>query len=491
MLEEWGIEPLNGELESESAWLVGVAAALAKIGEKAGDDAVHVGIPGNVALTKFVRTPAIVGARRAKAVEFEAAQNIPYALNEVVWDHLVLDESGPDLELMLAAAKVGVVEQLCAGADEAGLDVVQVTPACVALWHCLRWNHPESVAEGALLVQVGTRSTHLMFAHGARLFVRTLNQLSISADFPARLQAEMVRTIAHARRQGVVLEPRTILLNGALAELEAWRVSLGEVAKLPVRRFEPLRRVQLGARAVEEGASIVSGQLASAVGLAVAAREGERRPNLLPVRYRRAAEASRWKGRWKVAAVGVLAALTLTIWPIREAKDVAEARAEEMAARLGPWRAMERRVLANREKLERLEAREKQLRGVVEARTAWARFFAELQEVLQTVEDTWLDRLTIEETESRNGRGATDESELLRVTVSGRMLDRVRPTERANATSYEKVRRLLERLEASRSIAAVEHPRFDNRRAGVLGFDVTLVLEASWRMTASDEEAVR
>ncbi len=488
VLEEWGIEPLGG-VDDDEAWLAGASAALNKI-EKARGEAVYLGVPGHVAMTKWVRTPAIAAAKQAKVVEFEAAQSIPYPLEEVVWDYRVLGEGGADLELMLTAAKAGVIERLCASVMGAGMKVVQVTPACVALWQCLRWNHPEAVAEGVLFVEVGTRSTHLVFAHGARFYARTLNQMSVSADLAVRLQAEIARTMANARRQGVTLEPRAILLGGAIVVAESG-AALTALTGLPVEPFEPLRRVELGARAVEQGASVVARRLSGVVGLAVAATAGERRPNLLPPKFRRAVAAGRRGRVVKAAAAVTLGALTVAMWQLREASETAKRQAEEIEAQLAPLRAMERRVESSREELERLEKVERRLRRVADARTAWLRLFAEVQEVLRSVDDVWLDRLAMVGNASRTGSEEQNRTTDLKLTVSGRMLDRARPAERANSGSYEKVRRLMEQLEATRGVAAVEHPRFDNSRAGILGFDVTLILDASWSATSGDEEAGR
>jgi len=474
-LEAWGTELLDGAAESEAEWWGEVAAALRKLGEKARGEAVRLGIPGHVALTKWVRIPAVAVTKRAKVVEFEAAQNIPYPLEDVVWDYVVVAENGAELELMLAAAKTEVIERLCAAVEDAGMKVVQVTPACVELWHCMRWNHPEAAAEGALLVESGERSTQLVFAQGERFYVRTLNQVAAAGDMPARLQAEVARTMANARRQGLVLEPRVILLGAGRG---ASASGTGGWTDLRVEQFEPLRRVRLAVRPQEETGGIAE-KVAGVVGLAVAANAGATKPNLLPRNFRRAATAGRWRRVVGVAAMLGVSALVVAIWQLRGAREAMETRFVAIEAELEPLRARERRVIGMREELERLDGVERRLRRVVDARTAWVRFFAEMQEVLRGVEDVWLERVAIEE----GDRGKRDERAELRLTVSGGMIDPEQPT----AGSYEKVRQLLEGLEAARSVAAVEHPRFDKSRAGILGFDVTLVMDARWRGAVSEE----
>src|SRR5947209_13285559 len=86
VLQRFALEPHSADPSHEARWAVDVAHALGAIAarEKLSGIAA-VAVPGHLALTKFVKTPSVAKEKRDKIVAFEAAENIPYPLEEVVW----------------------------------------------------------------------------------------------------------------------------------------------------------------------------------------------------------------------------------------------------------------------------------------------------------------------------------------------------------------------------------------------------------------------
>lgn len=478
-MEAFSLATGRSEPDAESRWADEWGEQLAALAGKRRRGEVHLAVPGHLALTKFVRTPAVGRSKVRDVARFEASQTIPHSLDEVVWDYAVLANDGREIELMLTAAKRDAVEGLCAAVEGGGFRVVRALPSCFALWHCYRLNYPEA-KEGVLIVDVGARSTDLVFVEPARFFVRTLafagsalgpamsNMGGPFSEEPAvRLQREISRSLLNARRQGAMLEPKRILLLAEGVEFEGLAGRLSATAGLPVERLDALRRVELSAEAVASGAKEAAGQLAGAVGLAAAELAGERRPDLAPETYRTAAIARRRRPVWLATAALLVAALMPPIWHYERAGRAVERRMAEVEAGLAPLRTIANRNAANLRRLEEQRTRLERVRSVVEARTAWPRLLAELQDNLAGSGDVWLDRLAIE---------PADDEGPLRVAVSGRMLDRERPREKAGPGVYGRVKRLLESFENAEGVAAVEDARFDNSRSGILGFDLTLVL---------------
>ena len=89
-----------------------------------------IAVPGHLALTKFIKTPSVAKEKRSKIISFEATENIPYPLEEVVWDHVVVADDGFDLEVMLTASKFDAMQSLCSAADAAGFPVERAAPKC-------------------------------------------------------------------------------------------------------------------------------------------------------------------------------------------------------------------------------------------------------------------------------------------------------------------------------------------------------------------------
>jgi Tfp pilus assembly protein, ATPase PilM len=474
VLEELAWADVEVRTDEESRWAEKLGEALGRLGGRRGGSEVQLGVPGHLALVKFVRTPAIGKAKRAEVVRFEAAQAIPHALDEVVWDHAVVADDGRELELMLVAAKREAMGEFCESVEGAGFRVRRATPSCVALWQCYRLNYPEA-DEGVLLVEMGRRATQLVFVEPGRFFVRTLgfaaqgrgSEAGEGVDVAERLQVEISRSLLNARRQGVGLEPKRVLLTGTEAGAARWET----IAGMPVERFDALRRVEVSERAEANGARAAAGWLAGAIGLAAVEASRERMPDLLPEKRRSALSARRRRPLWFMAAAIVFLGLGLPTWHAHREREAVERRVGELERRLGPAREAARRNAEERQRWVELQEEVARLRGVVEARTSWARWLAELQDDLAEVRDGWLDRLAVEGAE-----GA------LKVAVGGRLVDRARPNEKAGAETYARVKRLLERFEASGRVAAVEEARFDNSQAGVLGFEFRLVMEdgAKW-----------
>ncbi|HWA87566.1 MAG TPA: pilus assembly protein PilM, partial [Opitutus sp.] len=343
--------------------------------------AATLGVPGHLALTKFVKTPAVPAAKRARIIEFEASQNIPYPLAEIVWDHAVVAQDGGDMEVMLTAAKSDAMEALCAAADAAGLRAERATPSCLALAHGFRFNHPESDGN-VLLIDVGARSTHLLFFDSRRIFVRTLalagNAVTLSiadelrldfaqaeslkiqvlsgkttlpADSPARLavqravesfcarlQSEINRSTMNYLRQTGGTAPTAIRLTGGGSLIPDLPARLNEKLEIATERYDPLRRVRVAPTVGD--ATALAPFLATLVGLASrVVREPEWEADLLPVPRGEALAFRRREPMLLTAAACVAIALLAPIWRYHRATAAARVATAAIEAELRPVRA--------------------------------------------------------------------------------------------------------------------------------------------------------
>ena len=133
VLQQFSIETHSSDPALESRWTTEVAQSLgaAAARQKFGG-ACTLAVPGHLALTKFIKTPSVAPAKRRKIVSFEAAENIPHPLEEVVWDFAVVSDDSFDLEVMLTAVKFDAMQGLCAASDAAGFPVERATPAGLA-----------------------------------------------------------------------------------------------------------------------------------------------------------------------------------------------------------------------------------------------------------------------------------------------------------------------------------------------------------------------
>ena len=92
---------------------------------------------------------------------FEAAQNVPYPIDQVVWDWQLLDEGkGGQMEVILAAIKADLLDEINDAVQSANLRTGVVEIAPMALYNALRYNYADA-AGCTLVVDIGSRTTNV------------------------------------------------------------------------------------------------------------------------------------------------------------------------------------------------------------------------------------------------------------------------------------------------------------------------------------------
>lgn len=440
VLQQFALEPHSSDPTHENRWAVEIAQSLgAIVTRRKLTGAAAVAVPGHLALTKFIKTPSVAKEKRGKIVAFEAAENIPYPLEEVVWDHVVVADDGFDLEVMLTAVKFDAMQSLCTAADAAGFPVERATPAALALCHAFRYNYPK-VVEPVIVANVGARTTSLIFLEGERYYIRTLalagnsvtqavaEELRIdfaaaetlkvqvlsgrtdlppgspsraavhraAATFCSRLQLEIMRSAVNHRRHSGGSQAVALYLTGGGSLIEELPSVLSEKLRLPVERYVAFKNVDLAADARAAGAEASSPVLADLVGMAtrlVVATEAE--PSLLPPALTAALAFRKRQPMLLIAAGLAVLSLAPPIVYLHHVATGTQERVSQYDSQLMPLRSIQNR---NDENLRQIAEATKQiaaLRGAFETKSNWINFFANLQDRLVEIEDVWLDRLQV------------------------------------------------------------------------------------------------
>lgn len=443
VLQHFALEPHSSDPSHEGRWAVEIAQSLGAVGARRKlVGPASIAVPGHLALTKFVKTPSVAKEKRTKIISFEAQENIPYPLEEVVWDSLVVADDGFDLEVMLTAVKFEAMQSLCAASDAAGFPVERATPAGLALCRGFRYNNPK-VADSVIVVNVGARTTNLLFIEGERFYVRTLalagnavtqsiseelridfasaetlkvQVLSGQSDLPSnspsraavhkaastfasRLQLEITRSAVNHRRQAGGAAPVALYITGGGSLIEELPAVLAEKLKIPVERYNPLKNVDVSADARAAGAESAAQVLADLVGLATGlVKEEESGASLLPPALTAALEF-RKRQPWLIAAAALVVVALAP--PAIYFHRVTSATMEQVS-QLEREQLMSLRSLSNRnaDNLRQIEEATKQitaLRGAYETKANWINFLADLQERLVKIEDVWLDKIQVTE----------------------------------------------------------------------------------------------
>src|SRR5690348_13834808 len=153
-----------------------IAAALGKMMEelrlKKGD--VNFAVPGQSVFTRFVKLPIVEEEKIERIISFEAQQNVPFPIDEVVWDYqLVAAGTDEQIQVVLVAIKSDLLEEINGAVEGTGLRTSIVDVAPMALYNAFRYNYSD-LKGCSLLVDIGARTTNLLFIEPAKIFSRSV-----------------------------------------------------------------------------------------------------------------------------------------------------------------------------------------------------------------------------------------------------------------------------------------------------------------------------
>src|SRR5256885_6997659 len=111
-----------------------------------GSKNINVCAPGFHVFSKFVKLPPVDTSKVTQIIQYEAQQNVPFPLEEVVWDYQILGTTPTgELEVLLVAIKADVVEGLFRTAEAAGPGGGLVDVAPPGVWKPVGFKYADPV----------------------------------------------------------------------------------------------------------------------------------------------------------------------------------------------------------------------------------------------------------------------------------------------------------------------------------------------------------
>lgn len=217
-LKQYGIKPLGFEGSQESTREATILKALQELlSERSfGSKQINVCAPGFHVFSKFVKLPPVDTSKVTQIIRYEAQQNVPFPLDEVVWDYQILGTSPTnELEVLLVAVKSEIVEGLFRASEGAGLKLKLVDVSPAALCNAFRYNYGD--LDGCtMLLDIGAKTSNLLFFEKGKVYSRSINigANAITQDFAN--ETKMRFPDAEATK----IEKGSVSLGGAYAEPE-------------------------------------------------------------------------------------------------------------------------------------------------------------------------------------------------------------------------------------------------------------------------------
>ncbi len=401
---------------------------------------VNYAAAGQSVFTRFVKLPSVEEEKIERIISFEAQQNVPFPIDEVVWDYqLVGGGADEQIQVVLVAIKADLLDEINNAVEESGLRTAIVDIAPMALYNAFRYNYSD-LSGCSLLVDIGARTTNLLFIEPGKIFSRGVpiggNAITtaIAKEFGeslaaaelrkkrdafvslggayaepenvdvaraskivrgtmTRLHAELMRSISHYRAQQQGNRPDRVFLCGGSASTPYMREFFQEKLQLPIEFFNPLRNVAVADSAPVGMRARSAHLLGELVGLAL--RTVTACPmelNLRPASVVRAQALEKRRPFLMLAAACFI--LALVGWGIYYTRAAQETRqsTERLRPKIDKMRAAEARFDKLRKETASLDSMATPLITAIKDRSFWPEILEDLNARLPK-EDIWITEL--------------------------------------------------------------------------------------------------
>ena len=399
---------------------------------------VQVAISGHAVFSRFVKLPPVEPEKVYQIIQYEAQQNVPFPMNEVVWDYQLISGATGDVDVMLAAIKSDIIAGLTDCVRFTGLEPNLVDVAPMALYNAVRYNY-DNLPACTLVVDIGARSTDLIFIEAGRVFSRSvpvagnqitqaiMNEFSISFDdaeamkkahayvafggayegpqsetvdkvsksvrsMMTRLHQELNRSINFYRSQQGGQQPALLLLTGGSSVIPYTDTFLREKLNVETDYFNPFNNVAVSEQIPAEQVGAHACEMGQLVGLAL--RQMHTCPieiNLLPPKAEEDKKFKRKQPLFAMAAAAILMALMVWISFYSRMAGVADDIRSRIDARVGELSGVEKNLKQVEASVADVEGKIAELTSLEARRGVWRSLLGSISAPLP--DGMWLTRV--------------------------------------------------------------------------------------------------
>jgi len=532
ILEQFYTEDLTPALGDEE-WINAATSAVARLASSKNiKGTATVIVPSFLLLQKSLKVAQVDSARQAQVIAFEAQNNIPYPLNEVVWDSQIMSTDGVEAEVLLFALRTDQAGRIANAIALTGIrpQVIQAAPILdVQAQQFVSGGIADD--EEILFINVGARTTGLSFISAKGTSIQAANlggnlltqgisdntgQPVINAEslkvgfftnviqlpesdpqfaileankqsFNRRLSQDINRRLISIKRLG--RRPTKIVITGRSSQVPGLSQQLSEALALPVEEFNPLGVISLSSDINAEYVMQHIHQLSEVIGeasrLLSPAALGV---NLIPRDIAGQISFESQKIKFVVAALLLAIAPVPILLTLSEGVDYNKEQTRTLKKKSDELISYQNTIKQNREESLVVLAVNQQLEFVVSNSPNWPIFLADLQSRVLAAKNTWIEELRVRResaviatgTEPDASRVATN---VTRVTITTRtLLEKVPPGKSLKAQEFnERKAALVESLKKSPFVAEIPEDEIKvdfTKEANVPRTILTLVIKS-------------
>jgi type IV pilus assembly protein PilM len=143
-----------------------------------GRDDIVVSVPSQNSFARFVKLPPVEQKRIPEIVKFEAAQQIPFDINDVQWDWQLMSEaSSPEIKVGIFAVKSEVVNSVLEHFARENVTVSFVQMAPMALYNYALYDYSDlgkSDSQATVILDIGAENSDLVVCTQSTVWQRSV-----------------------------------------------------------------------------------------------------------------------------------------------------------------------------------------------------------------------------------------------------------------------------------------------------------------------------
>lgn len=510
VLESFSVQELSYDYSAQDEWLYALKAALSSMKVKGHATVVA---PSMLLLTKTIKVPHVAKASQREVVSFEVAKNIPYALDEVVWDYQVVADDGIETEIFLASMRLSEADDLCNTLASIGITVDSIDASSVLDYNA--WKYCGLDAD-SIVLNVGAKFSNMIIVRDDGMFVRSIpaggnvvtqsiadslgqgfvgaeelkrrfiasesvgvvepERFEVGADLlKKRICDELRRSIVNYRRQSRVNPPTKIYLTGAGSRLNGLAEYLMENLKMNIEYVDPTAMLSVSRKVNQILLSDNVSRMSEVVGEAARMLSPDAMGvNLLPQHIINERAFAKKRPVFVFAAALLAASVVPPFLYLTKSVELNKKFTRMFDDKAPEY--VERAEIYKKEKAqaEKLLGKINGLEGLARSKSNWIELFIDLENRLMEQKDVWLENLRV----VRVNDGKVQKYNL---ELTGRLL--IRDYNPDDPTAYDhnkgsaRVRDLLNSFVKSEFIQKFDNVRTDPSDPRILKFDFTLVVD--------------
>ncbi len=339
--------------------------AQVKASYKISNEPVVFSLPSHSTFNRLIKLPPVDEAKLPEIVRYEAQSQIPFNIDEVLWDYQYVERvygPGEEKEVILFAIKRDIVEQFLGNIADLGFNVEAVQFAPVGLFNFLAYD--QELGGAAVALDMGGDNTDLIVIDGTKFWVRNLpitgnditkalqkafnipfeeaEKLKLKAGQSQQAQKifnavqpvlrdlvnEINRSMGYYKSISKTSKFDKILLLGNSTKTLNFQKFVSQSLQLPAARVQQLNKIAVGGTIDPGELNENLATIGTALGLALQGMgPTTNRVNLLPEIYRQKKELKK-KQPFIVAAVAALFVLVGLAY-VKESGDLTKLTAAE------------------------------------------------------------------------------------------------------------------------------------------------------------------